>query len=149
MADLLSQLFAYTEVFDMQTRPELILLQKSMVIVEGVARGLDPGLDMWSAAEPVARRWIEDNLGLQGRVREAGEGAEMLGKVLADVPRVLLQAEKAATSLADMSRGGWRLDDVTVQRLATAQARQRRWQTAALWIGAMALAAIAFGIWVG
>ena len=42
MADLLGQLFAYTEVFDMQTRPELILLQKSMVIVEGVARDLDP-----------------------------------------------------------------------------------------------------------
>ena len=45
MADLLGQLFAYTEVFDMQTRPELILLQKSMVIVEGVARSLDPLVD--------------------------------------------------------------------------------------------------------
>ena len=46
MADLLGQLFAYTELFDMQTRPELILLQKSMVIVEGVARGLDPSLNL-------------------------------------------------------------------------------------------------------
>ncbi len=74
MADLLGQLFAYTEVFDMQTRPELILLQKSMVIVEGVARGLDPALNMWVAAEPVAKTWIEDNLGArrlpaQGRRR--------------------------------------------------------------------------------
>ena len=63
MADLLGQLFAYTDVFDMQTRPELILLQKTMVVVEGVARGLDPSLNMWVAAEPVARQWIEDNLG--------------------------------------------------------------------------------------
>ena len=63
MADLLGQLFAYTDVFDMQTRPELILLQKTMVVVEGVARGLDPSLNMWVAAEPVARKWIEDNLG--------------------------------------------------------------------------------------
>ena len=149
MADLLAQLFAYTAVFDMQTRPELILLQKSMVIVEGVARGLDPGLDMWSAAEPIARTWIEDNLGLGGRVREAGEGAEMLGRVLADVPRVLLQAEKAAVSLADMSRNGWRLDDDTVSRLAVAQARHRRWQTGALWVGAVALAAVALGLWAG
>ena len=47
MADLLGQLFAYTDVFDMQTRPELILLQKTMVVVEGVARGLDPSLNMW------------------------------------------------------------------------------------------------------
>jgi ubiquinone biosynthesis protein len=149
MADLLGQLFAYTEVFDMETRPELILLQKSMVIVEGVARGLDPGLDMWTAAEPIARDWIEDNLGLQGRMREAGEGAELLGRVLADAPRVLVQAEKAAASLADMSRDGWRLDDSTIERLAAADARQRRWQTLALWIGALALASMAMGTWLG
>ena len=149
MADLLAQLFAYTEVFDMQTRPELILLQKSMVIVEGVARGLDPGLDIWTAAEPIARSWVEDNFGLSGRMREAGEGAEILGRVLADVPRVLLQAEKAASSLAEMSRDGWRLDEVTVARLAAAQGRQRRGQTVALWIAAIALAAVALGLWLG
>ena len=149
MADLLAQLFAYTEVFDMQTRPELILLQKSMVIVEGVARGLDPGLDIWTAAEPIARSWVEDNFGLSGRMREAGEGAEILGRVLADVPRVLLQAEKAASSLAEMSRDGWRLDAVTVARLAAAQGRQRRGQTVALWIAAIALAAVALGLWLG
>ena len=56
MADLLGQLFAYTEVFDMETRPELLLLQKTMVVVEGVARSLDPELNIWSAAEPVARQ---------------------------------------------------------------------------------------------
>ena len=48
MADLLGQLFAYTEVFDMETRPELLLLQKTMVVVEGVARSLDPALNMWT-----------------------------------------------------------------------------------------------------
>ena len=143
MADLLGQLFAYTEVFDMATRPELILLQKSMVIVEGVARGLDPGLDMWTAAEPIARSWIEDNLGLQGRMREAGAGAEIMGRVLADVPRVLEQAERAAVSLAAMSRDGWRLDGATVDRLAAADAYQHRWQTRALWLGALALAVLA------
>ena len=149
MADLLGQLFAYTDVFDMETRPELILLQKSMVIVEGVARGLDPGLDMWTAAEPIARSWIEDNLGLQGRMREAGAGAEVMGRVLADVPRVLEQAEKAAVSLAAMSRDGWRLDDSTVERLASAEQHERRWQTRALWVGALALAAMAAGAWMG
>src|SRR5262245_55396002 len=48
MADLLGQLFAYTEVFDMATRPELLLLQKTMVVVEGVARSLDPELNLWT-----------------------------------------------------------------------------------------------------
>ena len=60
MADLLGQLFAYTDVFDMQTRPELILLQKSMVIVEGVARGLNPALNLWVAAEPIANAAIRN-----------------------------------------------------------------------------------------
>ena len=78
MADLLGQLFAYTEVFDMETRPELLLLQKTMVVVEGVARSLDPELNLWTAAEPIAREWVESNLGVAGRLREAGEGAEML-----------------------------------------------------------------------
>ena len=147
MADLLGQLFAYTEVFDMQTRPELILLQKSMVIVEGVARGLDPSLDMWTAAEPIARAWIEDNLGLGGRIRGAGEGVEFLGRVLADAPRVLEQAEKAALALSGTSRDGWKLDDATVQRLAAASRKGNRWQTMARWVGALALAAIALAQW--
>jgi ubiquinone biosynthesis protein len=105
MADLLGQLFAYTEVFDMQTRPELILLQKSMVIAEGVARSLDPSLNMWVAAEPIAKEWLDQNLGLPGRLREAGVGAETLGRVLAEVPRVLEQAERAALSFADALHG--------------------------------------------
>jgi len=143
MADLLAQLFAYTDVFDMETRPELILLQKSMVIVEGVARALDPGLNMWVAAEPIAKEWLEANLGLAGRVREAGAGAETLGRVLADAPRVLEQAEKAASAFAGMARTGLHLDDSTVARLAAATARSERWQRVAIWIGAVSLAALA------
>ena len=149
MADLLAQLFAYTDVFDMETRPELILLQKSMVIVEGVARSLDPALNMWIAAEPIAKEWLEDNLGLAGRVRDAGAGAETMGRVLADVPRVLEQAERAATAFADMARGGLRLDDSTVVRLAAADARAGRWSRLALWIGALSLAAMAVASWLG
>ena len=63
MAQLLGQLFDITEVFDMQTRPELLLLQKTMVVVEGVGRSLDPELNMWIAAEPVVKEWMEGELG--------------------------------------------------------------------------------------
>jgi ubiquinone biosynthesis protein len=143
MADLLGQLFAYTEVFDMETRPELLLLQKTMVVVEGVARGLDPELNIWTAAEPIAKEWVESNLGVAGRLREAGEGAELFGKLAGQVPRLLERAESTALALADMARGGIRLDDETVERLAAAQARQNRWTRAALWVGALALVAIA------
>jgi len=143
MADLLGQLFAYTEVFDMATRPELLLLQKTMVVVEGVARALDPRLDMWTAAEPVAREWVEASYGMAGRLREAGEGAETMGRVLAEVPRLLEQAERTAHALAEAARTGLRLDEDTIERLAAAQARHGRWTRAALWLGALALAAIA------
>ncbi len=144
MADLLGQLFAYTEVFDMETRPELIMLQKSMVIVEGVARGLDPRLNLWTAAEPIARTWIEQNYGLPGRLRDAGESAELLGKVLAQLPRVLEQAESAAQAFAAMAQNGLRLDDDTIAKLAAEDATQNRSGRWAVWLAAVALAVMAF-----
>jgi ubiquinone biosynthesis protein len=143
MADLLGQLFAYTEVFDMETRPELIMLQKSMVLVEGVARSLDPEVNMWVAAEPIAKEWMEANYGVAGRLRDAGEGAETMGKVLADIPRLLEHAERSAHAFAAMAQGGLRLDPDTVHKIALEEARQTRGGRVALWIGAVSLAAIA------
>jgi ubiquinone biosynthesis protein len=148
MADLLGQLFAYTDVFDMQTRPELIMLQKSMVIVEGVARSLDPQLNLWTAAEPIARDWVEANYGLTGRLKDAGEGAQVMGRVLADLPRVLETAERSAQAFAAMADGGLRLDAETVARLAAEQRRGDWVTTSALWVGALALAAIAVRLFI-
>lgn len=147
MADLLGQLFAYTEVFDMQTRPELINLQKTMVVVEGVARGLDPNLDIWTAAEPIAREWVESNLGAAGALKDAREGASELGRLLGDVPALLGQAERTLLALAEAARSGVRLDDESVVRLAEADARSARWSRLALWVGALALVAIALSMW--
>jgi ubiquinone biosynthesis protein len=78
-----------------------------------------------------------------GRLREAGEGAELFGKVMAEVPRLLEQAERTAQALAEMARGGLRLDDDTLERLAAAQAHANRWTRWALWVGALSLAAMA------
>lgn len=140
MADLLGQLFAYTEVFDMQTRPELILLQKSLVIVEGVARELDPKLNLWNTAEPVAKAWMEQNLGLTGRLREAGEGATTIARIMADVPALMTQAQTAATGLVRMAQDGVRLDRETVLQLAKERARKDRpWQ----WLTGLSLFAVA------
>jgi ubiquinone biosynthesis protein len=143
IADLLGQLFAYTEVFDMRTRPELLLLQKTMVVVEGVARSLDPDLNIWTAAEPIAKDWVETNYGMAGRLKEAGEGAELLGKVVAEVPRLFEQGERVAEALAETARAGLRLDEETIERLAAAQARHDRWARRALWLAAATLAGVA------
>jgi ubiquinone biosynthesis protein len=142
MADLLGQLFAYTEVFDMQTRPELILLQKSMVIVEGVARDLDPTLNVWVAAEPVAKEWMDANLSPLGRLREAGRGAETIGEVLLKTPGLLQNIAQAITGFSEMARSGVRLDEDTVEKIAS-QSKRSPVADAALLIGALSLAAIA------
>ena len=88
MAKLLSLLLEVTGLFDMRTRPELIMLQKTMVVVEGVARGFDPKLDIWTTADPVVREWIERNLGPVGQIEGVVHGAGDLGKVLAGLPTI-------------------------------------------------------------
>ena len=89
MGRLLAQLFEITALFDMHLRPELVLLQKTMVTVEGVARGIDPEHDLWAAADPVVRRWIARELSPAARIRElAGEAHRAIRAIvrLAEAP---------------------------------------------------------------
>ncbi|HUV32674.1 MAG TPA: 2-polyprenylphenol 6-hydroxylase [Devosiaceae bacterium] len=80
MANMLAQLMAVTELFDMRTRPELVLLQKTMVVVEGVARSLDPSLDLWATAEPVVGDWVRRQAGPLGQAEKLLEiGTEFAG----------------------------------------------------------------------
>ncbi|HEY2179690.1 MAG TPA: 2-polyprenylphenol 6-hydroxylase [Caulobacteraceae bacterium] len=69
MGRLITQLFEITALFDMRLRPELVLLQKTMATVEGVARRIDPDHDIWAAADPVVRRWITRELSPIAAVR--------------------------------------------------------------------------------
>lgn len=95
MSRVLGQLFQTTELFEMRTRPELILLQKSMVLVEGVSRMLDPELDIWTVSEPVVGDWVRRSAGPIGRLEELGEhltrGAEAMGRL----PALIDKAEAA------------------------------------------------------
>jgi ubiquinone biosynthesis protein len=146
MAQLLGQLFQYTEVFDMQTRPELLLLQKTMVVVEGVGRTLDPELNMWVVSEPVVKAWMEQTFGAGAQFEAAAEGAASVGRFMGEIPKLLGQAERTAEALSSMAEEGLRLDDHTVERLAEAQARENRASRIGIWIGALALAAIALAL---
>ena len=93
MAKVLGQLFATTEIFNMQTRPELVLLQKSMVLVEGVARSLDPELDVWTIAEPVVGDWVRREAGPLGRLEDIADRLRTVGDTLARLPNVVARAE--------------------------------------------------------
>ena len=83
MGRLLGLLFEITALFDMRLRPELVLLQKTMVTVEGVARRIDPGHNLWSAAEPVVSRWIARELSPLARIRELADDATRALKAIA------------------------------------------------------------------
>jgi ubiquinone biosynthesis protein len=145
MAKLLTLLFEVTGLFDMRTRPELLLLQKTMVVVEGVARSLDPKLDMWTVAEPVVREWMERNLGPAGRLEDATEGAIEIGKFLGGVPALLARAAHLADQLDAITRDGLVLAPQTVAAIGAAEARRNRWTAAALWVIA---AGVAWFVWM-
>lgn len=140
MAKLLTLLFEVTALFDMKTRPELLLLQKTMVVVEGVARNLDPRLDMWKTAEPVVRTWIERNLGPAGRLEEVADGFGALGRSLQTLPELIAQGQRIATQLDAATRDGIALAPETMEAIGRAEGRGNRWMTIALWVIAALLA---------
>jgi ubiquinone biosynthesis protein len=140
MAKLLTLLFEITGLFDMRTRPELLLLQKTMVVAEGVARSLDPDLDMWATAEPVVREWVERHLGPAGRIEDAAEGAAEVGRFLGGVPGLLARGARIADQLDAATRDGLVLAPETVKAIGAAEARRNRWTAVALWVIAVLLA---------
>jgi ubiquinone biosynthesis protein len=134
MAKLLTLLLEVTALFDMRTRPELILLQKTMVVVEGVARGFDPKLDIWTIAEPVVREWIERNLGPVGRIQGAVMGAGELARLLTGLPDIAGRAVAVLEQLETMTRDGLTLSPETIAAMGRTEGRKNRWRTIALWI---------------
>ncbi len=131
---LLTLLFEVTALFDMTTRTELVLLQKTMVVVEGVARRLDPKLDMWSTAEPVVSGWLKENLGPIGRIEDARRGLNALAQFAGNLPAVLLQTEKIVSQVESMAEDGFELSENALAKLGEAQARGARLGHIALWL---------------
>lgn len=80
MARLLTYLFEVTERFGMETRTELILLQRTMVVVEGVARSLNPHINIWKVARPVVEEYIQENVGPKAVWRDVTRTASVLAR---------------------------------------------------------------------
>ena len=89
MARLLSYLFEVTERFGMETRTELILLQRTMVVVEGVARSLDPNINIWQVAKPVVQDYISRNVGPLALMRDLGRTVQVLARFGPKLPRLM------------------------------------------------------------
>ena len=89
MARLLNHLFEVTERFGMETRTELILLQRTMVVVEGVARSLNPSINIWEVAQPVVEAYIRETLGPVAMMRDLGRTARVLSRFGPQLPALV------------------------------------------------------------
>ncbi len=116
-ARLLAQLLQLTESFEMPVQPQLLLLQKNMLIAEGISRLLVPGLNIWTLAEPMIAEWMQSNRGPQARIRETGEA---LLRQLSYLPETLRNLDEAAERLA---REGVRISPEARAALAAGQRR--------------------------
>lgn len=108
MGRVLMHLFDVTEQFGMALRPELVLLQKTMVQVEGVARAIDPGHDLWEAARPVVSAWMQAELGPQGRMRRTAARLRAAAEGFAALPAQLERLEaRLETAAAQRMPWAW------------------------------------------
>lgn len=131
-ARLLGQLFRVSEQFDMETQPQLLLLQKNMLMAEGVSRRLNPRLNIWILAQPLIEDWMRENRGPQARLRDV---AAELGRIGERLPDFVADLEKATATIAD---GGLRLHPETV--IAFARLNRGRNHIWALWAAVAVLA---------
>jgi ubiquinone biosynthesis protein len=146
MARLLTLLFEVTELFDMETRTELVLLQKTMVVVEGVARTLDPAFNMWKTSEPVVGGWIAGNLGPRGMMADARDGVHALMALARQAPDLAARTERLSREIDAMAEHGLRFDPETARAIGKAEARHTRSGRIALWVIALTLIWIAWRI---
>jgi len=98
---LLNQLFEVTEKFNMQTQPQLLLLQKTMVVVEGVARKLDPETDIWETSKPILENWLKETKDPLNKINKTFINTSEVIKRLPELPEIMDKANQALTSIAE------------------------------------------------
>jgi ubiquinone biosynthesis protein len=134
---VLLRLFQTSRRFGMQVQPQLVMLQKTLLNIEGLGRQLDPQLDLWATAQPYLERWMSKQMGWRSALEALKTEAPLWGQLLPQIPRLLHEALQAAqrSSNADMEAG--------LKRLISEQRQQRYWLMllSALLLGVIALLA--------
>lgn len=147
MARLLQQLLLTTERFDMHMQPQLVLLQKTMVVVEGVARDLSPGYNMWETARPVVEAFMKERRGPEALIREVAGGAQSLLTTLRRAPELLAEGARQLEALGELTDEGLRLHPETLKAMAEAEGVRAR-VTRKYWLAAGSVAALALFLYI-
>src|SRR6185503_6456699 len=117
LARVLLQLFRASRRFNIEIQPQLVLLQKTLLNVEGLGRQLDPNLDLWVTAKPFLERWMQDQIGLRALERRFFAEAASLVETLPELPRLLHERLTAPPAASDLA----------LKALALAQRSSNRW----------------------
>jgi ubiquinone biosynthesis protein len=141
VARLLAQLFQITEQFEMETQPQLLLLQKTMVLAEGMGRQLDPSTNMWALAQPLIEEWMRANRGPEAQLVDA---LADLGRTAQRLPRLVEDMERIAR---EVTEDGLRLHPATLAGAALRGERMAHPLRVPLWLAVVALASIAVALW--
>ena len=137
LARLLSQLFQITQHFEMEVQPQLLLLQKTMLVAEGVGRQLYPEANMWQLARPLIEEWMQEELTPEVR---AAETLSEAGKFLERLP--VLIAEMSDT-VENLSRRGIRLHQNTLDAMFNTNKQKSNWRW---WVGFLFVLGILFSL---
>ncbi|WP_119155407.1 ubiquinone biosynthesis regulatory protein kinase UbiB [Caldimonas tepidiphila] len=92
LGQVLMRLFQASRRFNVEIQPQLVLLQKTLLNIEGLGRQLDPELDLWSTARPFLERWMDEQVGWRALINELRDEAPRYAKLLPEMPRLLHQA---------------------------------------------------------
>jgi ubiquinone biosynthesis protein len=117
LARVLVNLFRASRRFNVQIQPQLVLLQKTLLNVEGLGRELDPDLDLWVTAKPFLERWMVDQMGLRALERRLIAEAPYIIAALPELPRLIHQRLLAPAAASDTA----------LMQLAAAQKMRNRW----------------------
>ena len=136
LGQVLLRLFQTSRRFNVEIQPQLVLLQKTLLNVEGMGRELDPGLDLWQTAKPYLERWMHERIGLTGLRRQLDKEATQWAQLLPQLPRLV----HTKLSQPDAGPGIYR----ELQRLSETQRRSNR--LLAMLIGVLA-AGVGVAVW--
>lgn len=137
LARLLAQLFQIAERFEMETQPQLLLLQKTMLVAEGVGRKLYPETNMWELARPLIEEWMADEMTAEARTAEIVAEA---GRLIERLPQLLSEMSETAGQL---SRDGLKLHPATLAAMTGGRRTQARWP---FWAGAAVVVGVLIAV---
>jgi ubiquinone biosynthesis protein len=127
LGQVLMRLFQTSRRFQVEIQPQLVLLQKTLLNVEGLGRQLDPELDLWATAKPFLERWMNEQVGLRGMGERLKKEAPRYAQLLPELPRLLHDALKATASNQEQR---------ALLALLSEQRRTNRLLQAIIWAGA-------------